>query len=86
MVGAEEAGIESELVEGRLACLSCAGVLATWGSVRGRSIRLRGDATMALRPRPSGCQACTRTHVLLPDLPAAPPLRGRGDRGAGAAL
>ena len=68
MVGAKEAMVERELLEGRLACPSCAGVLAPWGFAHRRSIRLRGDVTMSLRPRRSKCRACTRTHVLLADL------------------
>ncbi|MGB0091344.1 MAG: DUF6431 domain-containing protein, partial [Solirubrobacteraceae bacterium] len=68
MVGAEEAMVERELLEGRLACPSCAGVLAPWGFAHRRSIRLRGDVTMSLCPRRSKCRACTRTHVLLADL------------------
>jgi hypothetical protein len=68
MVFAEEGMVEAELVGGGLGCPSCAGVLAPWGFARERSIRLRGDATVSLRPRRSKCWACTRTHVLLPDL------------------
>jgi hypothetical protein len=68
MVFAEEALVEAELVGGGLGCPSCSGVLAPWGFARRRSIRLRGDATVSLRPRRSKCRACTRTHVLLPDL------------------
>ena len=68
MVCAEEAMVERELVEERLACPSCAGVLAPWGFARRRSIRLCGDATVSLRPRRSMCRACSGTHVLLPDL------------------
>jgi hypothetical protein len=68
MVCAEEAMVECELVEERLACPLCAGVLAPWGFARRRSIRLRGDATVSLRPRRSRCRACMRTHVLLPDV------------------
>ena len=68
MVFAEEALVEGELVGGGLFCPSCAGVLAPWGFARWRSIRVRGDATVSLRPRRSKCRACTRTHVLLPDL------------------
>jgi len=68
MVFAEEAMVEAELVGGGLGCPSCVGVLAPWGFARRRSIRLRGDATVSLRPRRSKCRACTRTHVLLPDL------------------
>jgi hypothetical protein len=56
MVFAEEAMVECELVGERLACPSCAGVLAPWGFARRRSIRLRGDATMSLRPRRSKCR------------------------------
>ena len=68
MVFAEEALVEAELVGGGLGCPSCAGVLAPWGFARRRSIRLRADATMSLRPRRSKCRACTRTHVLSSDL------------------
>jgi uncharacterized protein DUF6431/Homeodomain-like domain-containing protein len=68
MVFGGEALVEAELVGGGLVCPSCSGVLAPWGFARRRSIRLCGDATMSLRPRRSKCRACTRTHVLLPDL------------------
>jgi hypothetical protein len=68
MVCAGEAMVECELVEGRLACPLCAGVLAPWGFARRRSIRLRGEATVSLCPRRSRCRVCSRTHVLLPDL------------------
>lgn len=68
MVFAEEALVEVELLGGGLVCPSCSGVLAPWGFARRRSIRLRGEATVSLRPRRSKCRACTRTHVLLPDL------------------
>jgi len=68
MVFAEEAMVEAELVGGGLGCPSCSGVLAPWGFARPRSIRLRGDATVSLRPRRSKCRACMRTHVLLLDL------------------
>jgi hypothetical protein len=68
MVFAEEGLVEAELVGGGLVCPSCSGVLAPWGFARRRSIRLRGDATVSLRPRRSKCRACTRTHVLLPDV------------------
>lgn len=68
MVFAEEAMVEAELVGGGLGCPSCSGVLAPWGFARPRSIRLRGDATVSLRPRRAKCRACMRTHVLLPDL------------------
>lgn len=68
MVCAEEATVECELVEERLACPSCAGVLAPWGFARRRSIRVRVEGTVSLRPRRSKCRVCERTHVLLPDL------------------
>ena len=68
MVFAEEARVEAELVGGGLGCPSCSGVLAPWGFARRRSIRLRGEATVSLRPRRSRCRACPCTHVLLPDL------------------
>ncbi len=68
IVCAEEARVEAELVGGRLGCPSCRGVLAPWGFARERSIRVLGDATVSLRPRRSKCWACSRTHVLLPDL------------------
>jgi hypothetical protein len=68
MVFAEEAVVEAELVGGGLGCPLCAGVLAPWGFARRRSIRLRRDATVSLRPRRSKCRACSRSHVLLPDV------------------
>ena len=68
IVCAEEARVEAELCGGVLSCPSCRGLLAPWGFARVRSIRVRGDGTVSLRPRRSKCWACSRTHVLLPDL------------------
>ena len=51
------------LVEGRLSCPPCGGVLTGWGHARERTVRgLAGR----LRPRRARCSGCARTHVLLP--------------------
>ncbi len=67
MVGVEETGVEVELVEGRLGCPSCRGVLGPWGWARERVLRcLSGD--WRFRPRRARCRGCAGTHVLLPEL------------------
>lgn len=64
MVCAEEATVEAELVGGALQCPACEGELRPWGYARERVIRGVGR----LRPRRAKCRACSKTHVLLPEL------------------
>lgn len=67
MVGAEAARVEAELVDGRLGCPSCRGVLGPWGHARARVLRCAvGDRW--LRPRRARCRGCAGTHVLLADV------------------
>lgn len=64
-VEVDTAGVERRLLDGRLTCPDCAGVLTSWGYGRERLIRgLDGPARV--RPRRSRCTACGVTHVLLP--------------------
>ena len=83
--------VERQLAGGDLACPSCGGVLAGWGSSRPRRVRLPGGPDRLGRfrqaelvPRRSRCGGCGVTHVLLP----AWCLLRRADAGAviGAAL
>lgn len=63
MVGTGPWQVERMLVEGRLTCPPCGGVLSGWGHARERTVRgLAGR----LRPRRARCSGCARTHVLLP--------------------
>lgn len=64
-VGGSAAAVEQRLVEGRLACPGCSGVLAGWGYARARSVRGRGGV-LRVRPRRARCVSCGVTHVLLP--------------------
>jgi len=57
--------VEERLGSGRLACPGCSGVLAGWGSARGRQVR-GTDAAMWIVPRRARCTGCRATHVLLP--------------------
>jgi Homeodomain-like domain/Domain of unknown function (DUF6431) len=67
IVCAEQALVEAELVDGRLGCPSCRGVLGPWGHARERVSRCSlGDRL--LRPRRARCRGCAGTHVLLPDV------------------
>jgi len=64
-VDVDEAVVESDLVEGRLACPSCrVGTLGPWGWARTRTIGRRG-VRRRVRPRRSRCRGCRVTHVLL---------------------
>lgn len=64
-VGGNAAVVEQRLVEGRLACPGCSGVLAGWGYARVRVVRDRGGV-LWVRPRRARCVGCGVTHVLLP--------------------
>lgn len=64
-VGADPVEVEQRLVDGRLSCPGCAGVLARWGYARSRTVR-GGQGLVRLRPRRARCGGCGATHVLLP--------------------
>ena len=57
--------IERQLTGGDLACPDCRGELRPWGHARSRWLRTR-HGRRRVRPRRACCQACHRTHVLLP--------------------
>jgi hypothetical protein len=57
--------VEGDLVAGRLCCPGCDRPLACWGFAREREVRTL-DGVRSLRPRRARCDACERTHVLLP--------------------
>jgi len=61
----DSAGVESDLVDGRLACPDCGGVLWPWGWARRRVLR-DGWSLVVVRPRRARCSACGVSHVLLP--------------------
>lgn len=56
---------EVELAAGELACPDCHGELRPWGHARARWLRTF-DAWRRICPRRACCNACGRTHVLLP--------------------
>lgn len=64
-VGGDAAAVEQRLVEGRIVCPGCRGVLAGWGHARARSVRDLGGV-VRVRPRRARCAGCGSTHVLLP--------------------
>jgi hypothetical protein len=64
-VEVDTAGVERRLLDGRLTCPGCAGVLTGWGHGRERAVRGR-DGSVRVRPRRSRCASCGVTHVLLP--------------------
>jgi hypothetical protein len=64
-VGGDAAAVEQRLVEGRIVCPGCSGVLAGWGHARVRSVR-DSDGVVRVRPRRARCANCGATHVLLP--------------------
>lgn len=60
--------VESDLLDGLLACPGCRGVLRPWGWARDRSIRHgsgAGRKLVSVRPRRARCTGCSGTHVLL---------------------
>lgn len=65
MVGTDGGVVERDLVEGRMACPGCGGVLGPWGLARWRVLR-DGAGELRVRPRRSRCRSCLVTHVLLP--------------------
>jgi transposase-like protein len=64
-VGGDAAAVEQRLVEGRIVCPGCSGVLTGWGHARVRSVRDWGGV-VRVRPRRARCAGCGVTHVLLP--------------------
>ena len=64
-VETDPVAVEQRLGSGRLACPGCSGVLAGWGSARGRQVR-DTDAALWIVPRRARCTGCRATHVLLP--------------------
>ena len=64
-VETDPVAVEQRLGSGRLACPGCSGVLAGWGSARGRPVR-DTDAALWIVPRRARCTGCRATHVLLP--------------------
>lgn len=70
MVSAEPARVEDDLVEGRVKCPRCGGMLGRWGHARERPLRVGagGARIVWLRPRRACCRSCRSTHVLLPDV------------------
>jgi hypothetical protein len=64
-VGGDPAAVEQRLVEGRVVCPACCGVLAGWGHARARLVRDSGGV-VRVRPRRARCRGCGVTHVLLP--------------------
>jgi hypothetical protein len=64
-VETDPVAVEQRLGSGGLACPGCSGVLAGWGSARGRQVR-DTDAAVWIVPRRARCTGCRVTHVLLP--------------------
>lgn len=56
--------VEAALVNGRLPCPVCQGVLGPWGWAAQRSVRRFGEVWRG-RPRRGRCRSCLVTHVLL---------------------
>jgi len=75
--------VEADLAAGRLCCPGCDRPLARWGFAREREVRTL-DGARSLRPRRAYCDACKRTHVLLPAWSV--PRRRDGAEVIGAAL
>lgn len=66
IVGTDWAGVEADLIAGRLGCPPCGGVLGPWGHARRRVLRRRTGEEL-VRPRRTRCRSCRSTHVLLAD-------------------
>ncbi len=66
IVSSNERVVEDELIQGKLSCPSCKGVLSPWGSARTRTVRMVSGVS-TVRPRRARCAKCSKTHVLLPD-------------------
>jgi hypothetical protein len=65
MVETDELVVERDLVEGRIVCPDCGGVLVCWGWARWRVVRVEGGVSERRRPRRARCRQCGKSHVLL---------------------
>jgi hypothetical protein len=65
MVETDELVVERDLVEGRIVCPDCGGVLVRWGWARWRVVRVEGAVSVRRRPRRACCRRCRKSHVLL---------------------
>lgn len=61
-VEADLVSVESRLLDGRIGCPVCRGVLGPWGWARPRRVHGLGS----VRPRRARCVDCLVSHVLLP--------------------
>ena len=66
IVGIDAAGVETDLIAGRLACPTCGPGLRPWGFGVEREVRLRIGIERR-RFRRSICRACGATHVVVPE-------------------
>ena len=66
IVGIDAAAVETDLVDGRLACRTCGRGLRPWGYGVEREVRLLVGSERR-RLRRSICRACGATHVLVPE-------------------
>ena len=68
-VGVDPVVVEQMLVDGRLRCPDCGGVLARWGWAAARFVRVVAGGVKRVRLRRAICPdggGCGRSHVLLP--------------------
>jgi hypothetical protein len=70
-VGPDPVVVERMLVDGELRCPDCGGVLARWGWVAARFVRVLAGTVKRVRLRRAICSVahvdgCGRSHVLLP--------------------
>ena len=65
MVETDALVVERDLVEGRIRCPECEGVLVRWGWARSRVVRVEGAVVQWRRPRRARCCRCRKSHVLL---------------------
>lgn len=66
IVGIDAVAVETDLIEGRLACPTCGRGLRPWGHGVEREVRLRVGSERR-RLRRSNCGVCGVTHVLVPE-------------------
>lgn len=66
IVGIDAVAVETDLVDGRLACPRCGPGLRPWGHGVEREVRL-GVGVERRRLRRSICRVCGATHVLVPE-------------------